>query len=183
MTEVRSTNSDSWAQVYIEGAKEKGFLPEHLQCNYTENITRAEFASILVRFIEAYSKKSIDSILWENQLPLMSVPFDDALFIDVDYVYRLGIAQGRTGKTYDPLANITREEAAVMMTRMLNILGKDTSAYNYNLPAISEWAVDSVNFVYEKGIMQGTDDGFDPRGNITKQQYITALYRIYYNVK
>lgn len=183
LTEVRSTNYSSWATDSIKGAKVLGFLPEYLECNYTENITRAEFATFLVNFIERKSGNSVYSLLEEKELPMVSVPFDDALFVDVDYAYRLGIIKGKGEGKFDPLAQITREEAAVMLTRTIKLLGYDTTAFNYNLPGgISSWANDSVNFVYEKGIMQGDETGFNPKGNITKEQTIATLYRIFYNV-
>ncbi|MBQ3055355.1 MAG: S-layer homology domain-containing protein [Oscillospiraceae bacterium] len=183
MMVVRSTNYSPWATDSIKGAKVLGFLPEYLECNYTESITRAEFATFLVNFIERKSGKSVHSLLEENELPMISVPFDDALFIDVDYAYRLGLIKGKGEGKFDPLAEITREEAAVMLTRTVKLLGYDTTAFNYNLPGgISSWANDSVNFVYEKGIMQGDGTGFNPKGNITKEQTIATLYRIFYNI-
>ena len=182
MTDVRSIHYSPWAEEGIEAAKKLGFLPDYLQCNYVENITRAEFATFICNFVKAKSGKDIDTFLMENELPRISIPFDDALFIDVDYAYRLGIINGKEEGVFDPLAEITREEAAVMMTRMVKILGYEVSAENYNIPQISPWANEGVNFMYKKGIMQGNGISFDPKGKVTKEQTITMLYRIYYNV-
>ena len=40
------------------------------------------------------------------------------------------------------------------------------------------WYYDYVQYVYEKGLMQGADGKFDPDGNMTRAMLVTVLYRL-----
>lgn len=40
------------------------------------------------------------------------------------------------------------------------------------------WYFDAVKYAYQKGIMKGTDKGFEPLGSLTRAMVITMLYRL-----
>ena len=40
------------------------------------------------------------------------------------------------------------------------------------------WYYDSVRYVYENGLMQGSDGNFDPDGSMTRAMIVTVLYRL-----
>lgn len=40
------------------------------------------------------------------------------------------------------------------------------------------WYTDAVQYVYDKGIMEGTNDTFTPNGNMTRAMFVTTLYRL-----
>ncbi|MBQ8836104.1 MAG: S-layer homology domain-containing protein [Clostridia bacterium] len=42
----------------------------------------------------------------------------------------------------------------------------------------NDWYYLYVQYVYENGLMQGTDDGFEPDGNMTRAMLVTVLYRL-----
>ena len=41
-----------------------------------------------------------------------------------------------------------------------------------------DWHYESVKYVYEKGIMNGTGKGFEPESNMTRAMVVTVLYRL-----
>lgn len=41
-----------------------------------------------------------------------------------------------------------------------------------------EWYFDAVKYAYQKGIMKGTDKGFEPLGTLTRAMVITILHRL-----
>ena len=42
----------------------------------------------------------------------------------------------------------------------------------------SDWYYDSVKYVYENGIMEGTENGFEPQVQMTRAMLVTVLYRM-----
>ena len=44
--------------------------------------------------------------------------------------------------------------------------------------AEGDWYYDAVRYVYEKGLMQGTDKGFEPNADVTRAMVVTLLYRL-----
>jgi hypothetical protein len=40
------------------------------------------------------------------------------------------------------------------------------------------WYYEAVKYVYENGLMQGTDNGFEPNGKMTRAMLVTVLFRL-----
>jgi len=94
----------------------------------------------------------------------------------------LGIVKGRGNGIFDGDSEITREEAAVMLANLANILGINTDAeevYLKDKSEVSPWAADAVNFVLKNNFMQGvSSEIFSPKTNITREQTYIIMYRI-----
>lgn len=93
-----------------------------------------------------------------------------------------GIVSGTGDGRFEPNRNITRQEMAQIMAGYLAWKGVDThptadpSAYNIPDRAdIAPWALDSVCFCYEKGLLSGGDHGFAPLDNATRAQACVVL--------
>lgn len=180
---IRSTTPSAWAKEYIDEAISKGLVPSYLRGNYQNNITRAEFCTLLYCLLEQSASKtgrSIDDIMGEY--PDENVLFKDTYYKYVYYMARLKIVSGVSESEFQPLGEITREQAAIMLKRAADALGIDTSAPATNLAGVSDWARDGVNFVVDRGIMSGTGNGFDPQGKYTKEQAITTMVRFLENL-
>lgn len=180
--EVKSTTSSDWAKAEIEKAKNYGFLPDYMQNNYQNNITRAEFCTILTWMIEAKTDKGIGQLI-EEKGTAITTPFTDTYYEYVDYMYKLGIVNGIGNGQFNPLGEISREQAARMLMVTAEVLGYDTS---YNVTVGDDtaiWAIDAVGFVMENGIMNGTGNGFDPKGYYTKEQAVATFVRMFENLK
>ena len=176
-----STTVSQWAQEYVGRAVEYGILPDYMQNNYQNNITRAEFCTLLVNLIEKKSLTSIDWLILLRGQP-MSTEFDDTIYKNVSDIASLGIVNGVGDNKFNPLGEITRQEAAIMLMRTAGVLEYDVSAPETNLAGVADWAADGVNFVVDRGIMTGTDNGFEPEGTYTKEQAITTMVRFYENL-
>ena len=201
------TYSD-WAESDIMSAGGKGYLDTVPQGNapavtdllgsdYTRAITRGQFAALAVRYYETL----MGDITGKNYtIPVNS---GDDVFADstgdenMAKAYTLGILGGynsapdRSGVYVGPNDNITREQAATMLTRLMECLINDFDAigrtgwtvwYADNLPftdSISDWAYDGVRAVYGVGAMTGTSGTtFSPKSNYTIEQSIVTLMRI-----
>lgn len=97
--------------------------------------------------------------------------------------YYLKLVQGRDASHFDPEANLTREEAAVMLTRAYEALGgelPEAGAIPFSdTDSIAPWALDSVAVLRQWGILTGKEDGrFDPKGDFTREQCAAAFLRL-----
>ena len=101
--------------------------------------------------------------------------------------FYLGVVAGRGDGTFDPAGNITRQEAAVMLTRAYEVCGGNlptempTLTYT-DQSKISDWATEGVFALSKWGVMKGMDDGlFVPSGQYSVEQCLVTFLRLYEN--
>ena len=200
------TYSD-WAESDIMSAGSKGYLDTVPQGNapavtdllgsdYTRAITRGQFAALSVRFYEQFMAN-----YYPGSNSTIVVNHGDDVFADsvgneaVAKAYNLGILSGynsansRSGVYVGPDDNITREQAATMLARLMAIIDEETGRDFYSntnfdttLPfvdSIADWAMNGVKTVYYWGVMNGTSGTtFSGQSNYTIEQSIVTLMRI-----
>ena len=205
-----SVTYSNWAAEDIITAISMGYLDDDpdvfgyqpavtnlLGSDYTRAITRGQFAALAIRYYETL----MGDITGEDYtIPVNS---GDDVFADCSddenmaKAYTLGILGGynsapdRSGVYVGPNDNITREQAATMLTRLMEKLivafdsvGRTgwTVWYADNLPftdEIADWAYDGVRAVYGVGAMTGTTGTtFSPKSNYTIEQSIVTIMRI-----
>ena len=93
--------------------------------------------------------------------------------------YQAGFIKGQSDDTFAPLANISREEMAVILNRVLSLESTETEIKD--IDSVSAWAQDSVKAVFTSGIMQGYDKNFNPHDNVTREMAAVVCVRIYEN--
>ena len=156
-------------------------MPVDLQKNYKSNITRKEFCSLTIEFIRQilyFAGEEPDDILG---LESGESPFTDVNDMAVTTAYHLGIVSGIGGGLFNPYGEITRQEAAVMLTNLAKAFLDDVSAKPSSFSDagdIAGWAKASVDYVYERGIMSGTGNNkFSPKAQYTREQSIVTVVR------
>jgi len=95
------------------------------------------------------------------------------------------IVTGTSPTTFEPNANITREQFATMMHRYASFAGEDVSVpANFNLNnfadqgSVSSWAATAMRWAVYTGLISGTDAvTLAPRGNATRAQAAIILMR------
>ncbi len=140
-TYVYADNSYSkWAEDSIISAIEAGIVPEELQSYYTKNITRQEFCRLAIQtyLVKTDNKTNIS----------FETPFED---IDDDYIttaYYLRIVSGVNDNEFAPYNNITRQEAAVMLNNLADVLNvyKDSPRQEKYVDEgyFAQWAKDQI---------------------------------------
>lgn len=177
-----NTASD-WAKSDIKAAITKGFVPSQLQNNYKNNITRAEFCRLAVKYIENMLSKNIDTILSENAVSRDVSVFSDTKDNDILAAFALDIVKGTGNGKFSPSDKISREQAATMIRNACKLLGMDI--YNFqdadfaDMKSVSDWALDGVNFCRSNGIMNGTGNNmFSPKDTYTIEQSISTFIKI-----
>ena len=181
-------NHSPWAEPYLQRIIALGLIPDSLlsqQTDYTQPITREEFAGVVVKAYEALANTAA--------LPATANPFTDTNSIDVLKAYNTGLMVGRSETQFDPHTLLDRESAATALSRVFKraTIPMWTFATDSDYPLlfvqpapfaddadISAWAREGVYFMVASGIIQGFGNNtFAPR-NVTSEQesqgYATA---------
>jgi hypothetical protein len=168
--------ASEWAHEGINQAFALGLIPQSLQSRYTQPITRAEFAALAVALYE-----NIKSEITER------MTFTDTNDINVQKAAAIGVVNGVGNNRFDPDANLTREQAAVMLARLANVIGHPITGQAPTFAdnaQISSWAVDAVGQMQATGIMGGVDGNrFAPSEPYTREQSIITIMRLYILIK
>jgi len=161
-----------WAEPDVLDAIKIGLVPRHLQHSFQRPTTRAEFASLAVALYEHFHGVITGRMF-----------FDDTNDIDVEKAAYIGIVSGVGNNRFNPHGNLTREQAAVLVTRVMEEIGHPlpqaapTFADNNR---ISSWARDGVGRVQAARIMGGVGSNmFSPMGTYTREQSIVTMMRLY----
>ena len=105
----------------------------------------------------------------------------------IDALYALGIVNGRGDDIFDPDGTLSREEAAKMMAsaaeQFVYINTNKNLTYDDRYD-ISKWAHYAVQWVTDKGIMNGMENNcFNPGAYYTVEQAIATVSRLFNYVK
>lgn len=96
----------------------------------------------------------------------------------VDFVIREGIMKGTSDTHFQPRANMTRAQMAMVLYRMAGEPSVEGLENPFTDVKETSWYADAVLWAYDQGITTGaTATTFDPQGLITRQQFVTMLYR------
>lgn len=93
-----------------------------------------------------------------------------------------GLVRGTGGLLFTPDRPITREEAAILLRRYADRMGRDVSfpeiARCNDYEDISPWADDSLYWATGTGLIDWSEGGrLDPQGTLTQAQLDTILTR------
>ncbi len=178
------TPSD-WARDEVWDAMLGGLIPNDLQGAYRKDITREEFCRLMIALVEQVSGQTIADYL-DAQGLTVDAPFTDTDSEAVFAAYTLGIVNGVAEDAFNPDGSITRQEAAVMLSRTAKVLGltADQGEDFADADSFAPWAADGISFVSGladptsgKKVMGGTGEGyFSPTASYSREQaYLTTL--------
>jgi len=172
----------SWAGRGIEVAAAKGIITGRGEGVYDpqSNVTRAEFATLLVKTFGL-----------EN--PSLKESFEDVKDGEwfqpyVAAAVNNGIVSGRSATEFDPHSSITRAEMATMAANALRqVLNyEDVANVNASLKkfkdaaAVQSWFKASVALMASEGLINGKGQGqFDPNGTSTRAEAAVIIYRLF----
>ncbi|CAM3160899.1 S-layer-like y domain-containing protein [Paenibacillus lupini] len=143
------------------------------------DISRAEFAALVVKAL-GFAPTSEDIKTFTDVQP--STWYASYINTAVQY----GIVKGMSDGTFHPNQEVTRQEMAVMLDRVLELTQKDTSSWDTGTTAfeqdgsqIAEWAQSSIEELAAAGIMQGKSAGkFAPLDHATRAEAVVTLKRL-----
>ena len=165
--------SNHWAADNIQFVVEKGYFAGTSENSFSPDVpmTRAMIVSVLGRV--ANTQGNVTTKFADVDQNQYYAPF-------IGWALENGITNGVSETEFNPNANVTREQLAVMFSNFIKSQGytlnteKEVSfTDNVN---ISPWAVESVEFMVKAGVLNGRTDGsFDPKGVATRAEVATIL--------
>lgn len=175
-----------WAKEEVAKAEEFGLLAGLENINYQANITRADFAKLIMNCVSPALGLSTEELAGDN-----GAQFTDIDDVSVNAAALLGIVKGVGEGKFQPEKEISRQEIAVMMHRAINavsiLLDKeyisaatdDLSAYT-DAASVADWAKAGVATLAANEIMKGTGEGvLSPLSQTTVEQAILLATRIF----
>lgn len=185
-TKDLTEQSSEWAIPEVEKANNVGLITSGLGLFFTKDITRGQFAELVVNMTEKATKKDIKSA--------PDATFTDTKDISILKAYESNIVKGIDETTFEPDTLITREQIATMLYRAIiyieNETGKEYIVKNENLDnyadknIVSSWAITGVGILANNNIMKGTSEvNISPKQNASIEQCIILVYRLYQKVK
>ncbi len=163
-----------WAKSAVEKLVDKGIIngyPDNTFCPDAE-ITRAEFITILIKgFPQNEANKT-------SFVDVSDGAWYEAYLAQAE---KAGIVLGDTQKRAFPNQPVTRQDAAVMLRRVLDIYGVsfgESEEEFLDNDSISEYAKDAVYSLVASDIIKGMGDGtFAPGGKTTRAQAAVLINR------
>ena len=156
----------------INGKTENSFEPE-------STMTRAEFATIIARGLGLPQKSNVI---------FKDVTTNDWFYNYVGTAYSYGIIKGVSENEFSPNGTITREEAAVMVTRAAKLCGMDTEMDNlatrdilaqfFDYVKASDWSHSSLAFCYNEKILDDSVIDIKPKEAVTRSEIAAMLYNM-----
>ena len=196
----------SWAKKAVNRAIENKFIPDRLQKDYQKQITREEFASLLVQTIFAcqwiedeyvyrpeddFSYYCHDTIVTREsvlkQVKVLDFNFKDTQSEDVKLAYIMGLVSGTSDTTFEPNKLLTRQDAAVMLS---NYGGPEAAGIpsrtfwntymnRYtDLNKASTWARDAMNLAFLRNILNGDASKADREWDCKKKITLDPLGKL-----
>lgn len=165
-----------WADTAIKALFDKKIISGRSDDVFApgDNITREEFAKILTLAYGLYDEKA--------ECGFSDVSEADWSYRYIASIYKNGIANGYTDGSFGARKNISREEMAVMIYRVLIRQSKIKSPENVkssfkDFDKISDFAVNSVLALKNDGIISGdNDNNFNPQSNATRAETCVMIY-------
>lgn len=166
-----------WALDYVNACSIRGLVPEAVEeghrYNMQERVTRGEFAAIAVSL---YTGMGGEEAAGTGD-PFVDVDRESSLYPYIMAARELGIVQGTSTEenTFEPNKPVSRQDAALMLSRAYTELGGEipgglTAAFA-DSGRIADYARDAVAFMSDRGIINGVGGGrFDPTGNTSVEQ-------------
>lgn len=163
----------SWAKEVILAGVEAGYINGYGDGTFRPNepVTRAQFAKMLNNAIGAKNAAAVS---------FADVTAGAWYYDEVRKAVSAQYIAGYNDNTFRPDRTITRQEAAVMLSRLVTEPTEKKSSGDFaDSAAIDAWARDSVDLVYAKGYMKGDNhNDFDPKGNLTRAQAAQLIYSL-----
>lgn len=182
---LRNTaKTSTWAQSDVNFALNDNLLDLELLGNdYTKNISRLQFCSVVVRLAEEMTGKTIT--------PAAANTFTDTSSPYVLKAYAAGITSGTSETTFSPDATLNRQQMATFLYRTLRYIEKN-SDYSYtsytsklanytDRGQLESWAEESMAFMNALDLIKGTSDTtLSPNNKCTIEQAIAVAERSVY---
>ena len=169
--------ASSWAVPELDKAAGCGLITDRVMGDVSGNVTREEFAEIVVRMYELFTGKEAEA---------GDVSFTDTANKEIYKAANMGMVLGVGDGKFAPDNPVTREQMAVILLRTMKAMNPaaDFSADGAEKFAddnmISAYARDGVYYSSKNGLLRGVGDNkFNPKGYSSREAAIIICLRAY----
>lgn len=158
-----------WAEAVMSQWVEKGYISGYTDGSISPDnlVTRAEFFAMVNKPF---------GYLYSSPIHFSDVRYGAWYYNAVSSAVAAGYVSGYSDGTIQPERYITREEAAVMLCKVIGLVPYEPGANIYKDFSISQWSKPYIGAISNAGIMQGYSDGtFRPLGTITRAEAVTSI--------
>ena len=169
----------AWAGSSIEALAARGIVAGRGDNMFMpgDSITRAEFLVMLLNAFDLTDEKA--------DCTFKDVNDGKWYYNAIATAQKLGIVQGKTDGTFGINDAITRQDMAVMVykvSELLKVEMKETNsqAQFKDSAKISAYAVNAISAMQKSGIINGVgNDNFAPKNNATRAQAAVIIYQVF----
>lgn len=170
----------------IEALASRGIINGKTDNSFEPNstMTRAEFAAVIARGLGLPEKSNA---IFED------IKSNDWYYNHVSTAYDYGIIKGVSENEFNPNGTITREEAAVMITRAARLCGINTEtdaeaarkflAHFFDYFTVSDWSQNALCFCYKQRILPNNTMVIMPKEAVTRAEIADMLYNMLFLAK
>ena len=156
-----------WAKEYIEYGVEQGYISGYEDGTFKpdKTVTRAEFSKMI-------NNASGITATGTAKADFTDVVKTEWYFGEVQKAENAGYITGYSDGTFKPSNPVTRQEAAVILSRIVLPVKEraDVTKFADN-KSIDSWANDAIAMIAAKGYIKGDEKGnFNPKGALTRSQ-------------
>jgi len=160
-------NTADWYYNYVKDLKDKGIVNGDDKGNFnpSSNVKREEFVKMLVI--------SAGIVGNENTISFSDVPTDAWYYEFVKAASSAGVVNGVDATNFGIGTNITRQDMAVMIYRVMNANNETFSVSSDKFTDdanISDYAKEAVYAMKEAGILVGSNGKFNPKNALTRAE-------------
>lgn len=183
------TSGTSWAEEYVDKLASRMVVNGKTQTTFapTLKITRGEFAAILSRGLGIVAMDKAG-----NGFSDVSASQAFNKEGEIAAVVEAGIVAGYTDGTFRPYEEITRDQAAIMISRAIDYVGADKVTFDTkkaltafkDSKEIGAASRKHVERVYQAGLLDGyLDDTFRPNADANRGQMAKIIYNFLAEIK
>ncbi|WP_020619498.1 S-layer homology domain-containing protein [Paenibacillus daejeonensis] len=161
-----------WAEATIAKWAELGLVSGQSTNRFNPNapITRAELATLINKVTRVQDEATID---------YSDVPKNKWYYREVAKSVQAGYMLGYADGTFKPDAPITRQELAVLITRVTGVAEQQPPAAYADVVRAPEWSRGSIGAMIASGTITGKEPNrFNPRALSTRAEVVIILDRI-----
>ncbi|MEK3716176.1 YDG domain-containing protein [Paenibacillus sp. FSL R7-0333] len=161
-----------WAQNEVTDWVDKGLIQGYADGSFKpdNSLKRSEFMALINR---AFGFTETAPVAYKD------LSTSNWAYTEVAKAVKAGYISGYSDGTIGTGKTISRQEAAVIINRLLKLDAAQTGALFSDSKDIAAWALDSVNAVAAAGVMKGysEDNSFRPGRDITRAEAVVSLTR------
>lgn len=158
-----------WSQSAMQAAVDNGLMTgnEKGQLLPKGAVTRAQAATMLVNALGGTAKADLSKF--------SDVKTGDWFYEKMAIAVNMGIFAG-TGSKLEPNKDLTREQAAVVISRAMWLMDKSADLSKFTDSAnVSSWAKNGVGAMVKAGYMAGNNNMLNPKASITREEFAQIL--------